>query len=300
MTPLNHAAILRLGERRYLQAYIEQGTPKFVQDVIMLRNRAAASGIHNKLSTKRAQLDQMCTVDTDLNVPMPPSAGRAITVHLFGDSTTILSRKSGANRPIWNMIASLFRQNGAGETFHFADYTGGDATFQAILLQVADSSTLLPGWTRRTQSSSSRGAISACPTKPSRWCHGPETRSRSRRIGLSRRENAFRLRLATQLARLLRAFPCSTIATGHRAYLYGLPAEFDGHIADICVALYRVGTATTEPPQPCGGFPQRVGRRLPLQVVRHRPVGRARWRLGDGRPHSAPDPTPSRHPHQAH
>lgn len=51
-------AVLRLGERQYLQAYLEQGTPNIAKDATMLRSRAAALGIHNTLRTKRAQLYQ--------------------------------------------------------------------------------------------------------------------------------------------------------------------------------------------------------------------------------------------------
>lgn len=50
----------------------------------MLRDRAAALGIHNTLRTKRAQLYQLCTDAADLNVPMPPSTYRAIMPKMRG------------------------------------------------------------------------------------------------------------------------------------------------------------------------------------------------------------------------
>lgn len=40
-------------------------------------------------------------------------------------------------------MASLLKQNGSAETFHFVDHTVGGATFQAILQRVADASTML-------------------------------------------------------------------------------------------------------------------------------------------------------------
>lgn len=81
------------------RAYLEQGTSNIAKDVTVLRNRVAALGIHNTLRAKRAQLYRVCTDDADLNILLPPSTQRAIIVHLFGGSTTILSWKSAPTAP---------------------------------------------------------------------------------------------------------------------------------------------------------------------------------------------------------
>lgn len=137
-------AVPCVGEGRYLTAYLEQGTPNIAKDVTKLRNRAAALGIHITFCTKRAQLYQLCMDDGDINAPLPHTTRRALTVHLFGNSTTILPRKSGANRVIGDVMAGLLKRSGAGQELHFVDHTIGGAAGQDILEQLGDATRTLP------------------------------------------------------------------------------------------------------------------------------------------------------------
>lgn len=62
-------AVLRLGERLCLQAYLEQGTSSIDHHA---SQPGGGFGIHNTLRTKRAQLYHLCTGDADLGCfPVP-------------------------------------------------------------------------------------------------------------------------------------------------------------------------------------------------------------------------------------